>query len=247
MPWDATKATPSLEVVYGSRLYGTHRETSDYDSVGFVIPPSEYRLGLYNSDGSRMSFKTLVSQTDENDRTIHDAEKFIRLLVKGNVTAIEVVFAAACSKNVIHLDTFGIGLVEDRHKFLSKQLYPIFRGFAKSELRKAFGETAGALGVIRKEALAKHGYSPTNAYQCIRLLDEGRRLLCEGDIQFPFLPSEVAFYQLVRDGTLDPKVVRALIEEKINQLDRANDVSFLPDHPDYVVVNWYLKSLDQRA
>ena len=243
--FDPATATPSLEVVYGSRLYGTNQEDSDYDSVGFVVPPKKYRLGLYNSNGARFRFKTRELQDKENnfDRTLHDAEKFIHLLVRGNTIGLEAVFAAVSSKNVIHLNSFGRLIVQHREAFLSKQLHAPFHGYAVSERRKAFGETTGKLGAVRKDALEKHGYSPKNAYHCVRLLDEARSLLCDGTICFPFDQRSIDFYRSIRDAVLPASEVDEVIEDRLAQLDKALSITHLPDFPNYDIANMLLFKL----
>jgi len=120
---------PDFLVMSGSRLYGTQTIDSDYDYRGFVVPPFEYLAGLG-------SFDAHISQ-DPDDIVIYSLKKFFQLLIKGDPTVCEILFAPEC--NISYRNDIGGIILRNKHIFVSKKVARRTRGYAESEWRKVTG------------------------------------------------------------------------------------------------------------
>lgn len=120
---------PDLLIRAGSRLYGTNTPESDYDYRGFVIPPFEYLVGLSN-------FKHSVSQKPD-DTVIYSLKRFFELLILGDPTMYEILFAP--KSNIIECSHIGSLIIRNRYLFACKQFARRIRGYAQSEWRKVTG------------------------------------------------------------------------------------------------------------
>lgn len=117
-----------LECVSGSHMYGLATETSDKDIRGvFVLPTEEVLKGNY------------IEQVndDSQDTVFYEVGRFLHLLEKGNPNILELL---NCPEDCIiykhpDFDTY----FPDPKKYLSKQLYNSFTGYAHSQIEKARG------------------------------------------------------------------------------------------------------------
>jgi len=119
---------PDLEVIIGSRLYGTSRPDSDLDLRGFCAMPSAYLMGLRRFE--------LKEETDP-DRVIWAASVFFKHLLKPNTQCLEMLWAP--EEFITRCSPAGRLLLENREIFLSKNSFRVFSGFACSEMRKVRG------------------------------------------------------------------------------------------------------------
>lgn len=78
---------PLFFVESGAKLYGFEDEDSDVDVRGVVIKPLEKKLTLGTG------LQTLEGEFGEIDYDLHELEKFMGLLYKGNFNVIEWVFS----------------------------------------------------------------------------------------------------------------------------------------------------------
>jgi len=120
---------PDYLVVAGSKLFGTHRDNSDDDFRGFVLP----------------DFKTVINATDyipdghpDFDFKVVDLREYFSLILKGDPHSLEILFAPL--EKVIFKSSIADTILSQRDKFLSAVIFKRFMGFALSEWRKARGE-----------------------------------------------------------------------------------------------------------
>jgi len=116
-----------LFTLFGSRAYGTSRPESDWDYRGVCIPPQLYR------DGFLQGF----AQADlpgEEDGTIYDIRKFMKLAADCNPSIMEVLFVD--DEAVLHITPEGQRLRDSRDMFLSRKALYTFRGYAMQQLRR---------------------------------------------------------------------------------------------------------------
>lgn len=118
-----------LEMVSGSRLYGTHRPDSDYDIRGVCFPPIEAVLGLAN-------FEQYQPGNGE-DTVYYSLQKFVNLASQANPNIIEMLFAPE-DKYLILTDV-GRKLIEARYLFLSQRVVHTYCGYAYSQLSRIKG------------------------------------------------------------------------------------------------------------
>ena len=71
-----------------------------------------------------------------------------------------------------------------RDIFLSKEIYHRFKGFAYSEFIQ-ITKLTGDAGEKRKKQILEYGYSPKNAMNCIRILQQGSELLNSSFLSMP--------------------------------------------------------------
>lgn len=117
-----------FEAITGSRLYGVHREDSDYDYRGVCIPPMDVLLNPF------MSFNQKDSGFTEEDRTIYALGQFFKLCSGGNPNIVEFLFIN--EENIkVNTDAWR-KIVENRHLFLSKVIRHRFSGYAFSQIAR---------------------------------------------------------------------------------------------------------------
>jgi hypothetical protein len=145
-----------LQGIVGSTAYGLAREGSDVDRLGVYTLPPRQLLGLDKGPES------IVSK--DPDRTHHELGKFVRLLMKGNPTVMELLWLPeyeVCDY------VFGNPLVENRGLFLSqKTVRSAYLGYAGDQLRRAEARGDGSFTSDTKNRSIKH------ARHCMRLLEQ---------------------------------------------------------------------------
>lgn len=209
------------EILYGSDAYGTTMQDSDNDIRGILLPTIDECLSM-------KELKDVRVHNDEEDRVMYPIQKFFRLAVKSNPSVFEWLFVP---ENCIKIMTPAGKLIRDnREIFLSKELYHRFKGFAYSEfssLTKLTGET----GLKRKRQILKFGFSPKNAMNVIRLMEQGIELLETSYLTMPRPNAE--FLKNIKKGEISYKEITNLFDELLKKLETARDNSKLPDEPQF--------------
>ncbi len=109
------------KTVFGSRLYGTHTDTSDYDYRGCYLPDvSTCYLG---------KIKDTIDAPEEDDTQFFSLQRFIRLAAEGQSVAIEMLWTPG-DKHVLTSSAWEL-LRENRKLFLTKKMKS-FMGYAKT-------------------------------------------------------------------------------------------------------------------
>lgn len=116
-----------LEVVHGSRAYGTNIEGSDTDYKGVCIEPVDHQIGFLHR------FEQLEEKTP-NDRVIYSLKKFCALAAECNPNVIEILNVD--QRDVVFYNRLGFILRESAGMFLSKQARHKFAGYAHSQLKR---------------------------------------------------------------------------------------------------------------
>jgi predicted nucleotidyltransferase len=167
----------------GSTAYGLNTPQSDLDYRGvFVNTDPAYILGLSKFD--------VIQKQETDDIVYFEARKFFQLLKDGNTGALEILFTD--TENFIELAPEFKSVIENRLQFIdTDRMFKCLRGYMQGEVRLANGERTGQLGGKRKLQLEKHGYSPKNFVQLLRLAWTGITLFQEG-----FFPVNVKKYNV---------------------------------------------------
>ena len=141
MNFDLAKSTILL-VLSGSRAYGFHSESSDWDYRGICIPPLDTYIGINNKFEQAVDAKSkhvwkhfppgLVQP--EADMQVMELTKFCRLAADCNPSIIEILFSDESS--IVHMDPIVSPLLEKREMFLSKRAKARFCGYALSQLNR---------------------------------------------------------------------------------------------------------------
>ena len=214
----------------GSIMYGTNHVDSDIDIKGICIMPQDYYYGLKRFEQTEV--KNIVGAIQQ-DITIYEFSKFIKLAMNCNPNIIEILFSN--NSHVLFINDFGKKLLDNRHKFLSKKLYNTFCGYAYSQKRKLL--TKEAIGK-RVQLIEKYGYDVKFATHLVRLMYEGIELLTECNLTLP------GFYNRelldIRLGKWKLEDVLAKYEQLKLQFDYAYLNSKLPYSCDKAWMNDFL-------
>jgi uncharacterized protein len=212
---------------YGSHTYGTNTEDSDEDIRVILLPTVEQSLSLENvQDFDHVTMK------DDKDYVAYSLQKFCRLAGKGNPSVLEWFFVP---ENCIQNITPEMKRLRDnRDLFVTRSVYNRFRGYALSEYKK-LTKMGGNKGEKRKEEIRKYGYSPKNAMNMLRLMEQGVELLETGQIKFP-RPNAGDLLKIKR-GEVSLQTIERKYAELEKKLDDAYEKSTLPEKPDWDKIN----------
>jgi len=178
-----------FECVMGSRSYGTSNESSDWDMVGWCIPPEPYLYpGLH---GEIVGFGTQLPRFEqyqqqkvfigdvEHDITIYGIAKYMNLCMQNNPNIIETLFSTDEKTN---FETeIAKTLRANVHLFVHKGAWHRFKGYAYSQLDK-MDKMDPKAGSKRKALVEKYGFDTKFGAHVVRLLFEIEELLNTGRI-----------------------------------------------------------------
>ena len=162
----------------GSQSHGTYVPKEDWqdsiddkDVMGVMIQDPKYYLGM----GKR---EQIEIKQGVWDIVIYDFKKFVSLLCKNNPNVLGMLYLD--EGFYIKKDVIGEEMIAMRDKFLSKQCYHSFSGYAHGQLhRMEHCAFEGYMGQKRKELVDRFGYDTKNAAHLIRLLKMGMEALVE--------------------------------------------------------------------
>ena len=201
--------------IAGSNAYGLATENSDVDRRGFYLPPADLEWSLAGVPEQLES---------ENEEVYWELEKFLRLLLKANPTALECLY----SPEVEHATPIADELLEMRGVFLSQHVHRTYNAYVLSQFKKLEQDLRN-----RGELRWKH------VMHLIRLLLSGITVLREG-----FVPLRVDRYRdrllAIRVGEMAWDEVEEWRLALHRELDDALASTKLPEHPDYQGANAFL-------
>lgn len=232
------------ETVMGSQAYGVADEDSDFDVVGFCIPPKQlvfpHLSGEIPGFGKQLKrfeqFQEHHVLTDRNeyDLKIHSIVKFFQLAMLNNPDVIDSLFTS--TECVLHATQVGVLVRENRRKFLHKGAWHRFKGYAYSQLAKMKGKNPEP-GSKRSELREKFGFDVKFAYHVIRLLGEVEQILNEGDLDLRRNSEQL---KAIRRGDLTEDEIIQMAAEKEKYLERCYEASSLPYGPDEAAIKQLL-------
>ena len=213
-------------IKWGSTAYGTVDENSDIDIRGIVLPTLDEALGLKDVHG-------YMKESKEPDMVFYSIYKFCRLALASSPNVIEWLFVP--EECVEFVTAEGAALRANRHLFISKDLYPRFRGFAKSEFLKLDKKEAGNKGAKRKAEIDKYGYSPKNAVHMVRILEQGIELLKTRSVTFPRPNCDELL--AIKHGEVSLNEVKEKYTKLDEEIEKVVESSTLPEKGAYEEVN----------
>lgn len=212
-----------LKVVVGSRAYGLHSESSDFDRRGVYLPPADRLWSLYGVP------EQLENETTQE--TYWELQKFIALCLKANPGVLEVLY----SPLVEHATPLAQELIAMRAKFLSKLVYQTYSGYVMSQFRKLQGD-------LRNQGQVKWKH----VMHLIRLLISGVTALREGVV-----PVDAGEHRerllAIKHGEVAWDGVEQWRLRLHAELDEAYRTTTLPDRPDYAAANAFLLKARRSA
>jgi hypothetical protein len=120
---------PLYLVIRGSHAYGTNIPTSDIDYSGVFIQNQDNIYG--------MSYIEQIND-DSNDTVIYEIRRFLELVEKNNPTILELLNTP--EDCIIYKHPSFDEILLNREKFITKQCYNSFSGYAHSQVSKAKGQ-----------------------------------------------------------------------------------------------------------
>lgn len=213
----------------GSHAYGLATPESDIDFRGVCIPDDlSYFFGLRH-------FEQELGPKSE-DTVSWTLQKFANMTSKANTQTLEMLFSTEDCIRYVH-PVFKQNFLDNRTKFVTKEIYNAVGGYAFSEYRKSLGETTGKLGKIRKEDLAQHGYSKRNASHCIRLMHAGSVALSTGVFPVRLYDAQLWLCRSLKAGEVTLETYKDFYKDYKNRLDSAYEKSTLPEAVDFDWLN----------
>ena len=153
----------------------------------------------------------------ENDVVFWELEKFIRLALRANPTALEVLF----TPRVTHATPLGRRLRAERGVFLSKLAAATFGRYADQQFEKH---------VRRVDRTGEH--RPKELMHLVRLLRSGIGLLRTGELPV-HVPEQRDELLAIRRGEVPLHAVAEMRAALVTELDTALAETALPDEPDH--------------
>lgn len=130
--YDWTKDWNENWIIYkvrsGSQAYGTALPTSDIDTKGIAIPPSNFYLSFFKK------FEQYEQKAPDPDCVIYDFKKFLMMVAECNPNTMELLFVD--ESDILHMDRFGHILRQNRNLFLSAKVRYSFTGYAHSQMAR---------------------------------------------------------------------------------------------------------------
>lgn len=188
-----------LKIIAGSTCYGLNTSESDTDTMGICLVPAVTYFG-FGQEGSRFE---QYDQDPDNDTSVYSLKKFLTLMMKGNPTILNLIFAA--DAHVIHRTALGTFL---RTPLVYQQLIGgdaaanAFLGYMSSQVKllREHGQEASGKRIKRPELVERYGFDTKYTMHILRLGFQGIDLLTLGRAVMPFTGARQQFLMEVREG-----------------------------------------------
>lgn len=218
-----------LKGVVGSTAYGLAHEGSDTDYMGVFVAPTEQLLGLHPGKDSVV--------TKNPDTTLHEAKKFVTLVLNGNPSVSELLWL-----DEYEVRTYlGAHLVDIRKSFLSApRVRDAYMGYATSQFGRLIARGDGSFSADTRKRTEKH------ARHLVRLVEQGFHLYHSGELKVNvtgLLDPEWVF-QMGRAIADDPKKAAEYMVKARQKFDSTK--SCLPERPDEAPVESWLQAVRKK-
>jgi predicted nucleotidyltransferase len=245
-----------FEGVQGSNAYGVAVDTSDFDVVGWCIPPKDmifpHLAGEIEGFGrQRKRFVCYqqhhVKDADaqggrgrEYDLNVYNIVHYFQLTMDNNPNMVASLFLPVDC--VLHITKIGEMVREKRHIFLHKGAWHRFKGYAYQQLSKmstkskelghgvpsAPGSGATRTSSKRAALVEQFGFDVKFAYHLVRLMYEIEQILTTGDVDLRRNAEEL---KAIRRGEVPEQKIRDFFAEKEKFLEGLYEKSSLPWGP----------------
>jgi uncharacterized protein len=229
-----------FEGLQGSNAYGVSVDTSDFDIVGFCIPPKDmifpHLAGEIEGFGRQKKRficwqKHHVFDKDaqggagrEYDFNVYNIVHYFNLAMENNPNMLTSLFLP--TECILHQSHIGQMIRDKRHIFIHKGCWHRFKGYAYSQLCEMKKPVIS--GGKRAALVAQYGYDVKFAYHLVRLMYEVEQLLTTGDLDLRRNCEEL---KAVRRGEVELGSIRDFFTAKEKFLEEIYEKSPLPWGP----------------
>lgn len=228
--------------IMGSICYGVAEDYSDFDLYGFCIPPKKdvfpYTDKLYGFDQVSIFEQyqqhkifdqdALGGKGREYDFSIFSIVKYFKLCSEGNPNMIDSLFVN--QECILHSTKVSEMVRDNRKLFLSKLMWPKFKGYSYAQLHKAKGKNPEE-GSKRQKLREKYGFDTKYLYHVVRLLSEIEQIMEYGELDLQE-KGRREHMKAIRRGEVSEDEIRKWASEKESQLERLYEKTELPKKPD---------------
>lgn len=235
-------ANVMYETIMGSYAFGVATDISDFDTVGFCVPPKDmvfpHLAGHIDGFGRQkqkfvcyqkhhvMVADELGGKGREYDLNVYNIVHYFHLCMENNPNMIASLFTP--QDCVLHSTTVA-NMVRDKRKlFLHKGCWHRFKGYAYNQLHKMRTKTPEP-NSKRAAIVEKFDFDVKFAYHVVRLLDEVEQMLVEGDLD---IRRNRAQLKAIRRGEVPEEEIYRWATDKEKGLEKAYEESKLPYGPD---------------
>jgi uncharacterized protein len=216
-----------LSGIVGSTAYGLAGPDSDVDRLGIYAAPTMQLLGLHKVRESIVQ--------NEPDVTMHELGKFVRLVLAGNPTVVELLWLPTELYETV--TPLGFELVSMRSSLLcAPRVRDAYLGYATQQFKRLETRGDGSFSADTRNRTAKHGR------HLARLLFQGLGLYVHGQLMVRLPEHQVEQCRWLGDraaaGNLD--AVRRTLAAYEAEFNSAR--SPLPDRPDTEFVDKWLRN-----
>ena len=224
-----------FEGVQGSNAYGVAVNESDFDMIGFCVPPKDLifpHLAGQISGFGRQKKRFVCYQKHhifdrdarggkgrQYDLNCYNIVHFFNLAMEMNPNMAASLFLPA--ECITHTSIVGNMVREKRHIFLHKGAWHRFKGYAFSQLAKMSTKSPEE-GSRRAAIVKEYGYDTKFAYHLVRLLYEVEQILTTGDLNLRRNADEL---KSIRRGEWTEQQVREFFAKKEKALERIYEES----------------------
>ncbi len=222
------------ETIMGSQAYGVTTENSDWDMVGFCVPPKDMvfpHLAGYIPGFGRQQQKFVCYQKHHvhaegktYDLNYYNIVHYFHLCMECNPNMLDSLFVPR--ECIVHASKISEMVREKRHMFLHKGAWHKYKGYAYSQLHKIKNKQPEGK---RAATVAEFGYDVKFAYHLVRLLYEIEQILVEGDLD---LQRHREHLKAIRRGDVSEEAIRRWAAEREHRLEKMYAESKLPWGPD---------------
>lgn len=230
------------ETIMGSVAFGVSTDISDFDTVGFCIPPKDIvfpHLAGYIEGFGRQKKRFscyqkhhIFVQDELNgkgrsyDLNVYNIVHYFHLCMENNPNMIASLFTP--QDCVLHSTKVANMVRDARRMFLHKGAWYRFKGYAYNQLHKMRTKNPEP-GSKRAEIVEQYGYDVKFAYHVVRLLDEVEQIMAEGDLD---IRRNRAQLKAIRRGEVVEEDIYQWATEKEKHLEKLHEESKLPYGPD---------------
>jgi predicted nucleotidyltransferase len=229
------------ECIVGSIAYGVSDKFSDFDTLGFCIPPKDVIFPHLRGDiegfgrqKQRFTGWQLHHVKDQDadggrgreyDFNIYNIVSYMFLCMENNPNMVTSLFVPR--ECILSSTAIGEMVREKRDRFLHKGCWPKYKGYAYSQLHKMAGKNPEP-GSKRDKLRGEYGFDVKFAYHTVRLLYEAEMILTEGTLD---IRRHKEHLKAIRRGTVSEDDIRKWAANKEHALERAYADCTLPWGP----------------